>query len=70
MGTYIAYAVGLACLLLPGPAGKVLAEVLNWITKHKYGEVSAERKRVRPAVTMLVGLVVLALAFAVDQKTG
>ncbi len=68
MGVFIAYGIGVLCIVFPTISGKVIAELLDQITKRKYGAASEEDKKVRPIFSVLVGFVVLALTYFVQAK--
>lgn len=64
MGTLVAYVIGAICILLPKPAGKVIAEVLDQITKRKYGAATEEQKQVRPVFSIIVGIIIISFAYS------
>ncbi len=68
VGLSIAYLLGGVCIVLPRHMGVLIAEALDWITKHKYGAATSEQKQVRPAFSVLIGIVVLALSAAVHHQ--
>ena len=68
MGIYISYFIGAICIVFPRRSGVVIAEVLDQITKRKYGAVSNEVKDVRPVFSVLVGLAILFLTNLIQTK--
>lgn len=68
MGFYIAYIIAAICILFPRRSGVVIAELLDQISKRKYGAASEEDKQVRPVFSVLVGLVILFLTSLIRAK--
>ncbi len=68
VGLSIAYLFGGACIVLPRRMGVLIAKALDWITKHKYGAATSEQKQVRPAFSVLIGIVVLVMSATVHHQ--
>ena len=68
MGIAISYCIGALCILLPRIMAKVIAETLDFITKHRYGPASAEQKKVRPIFSVIVGVTMIAMTAAVHSS--
>jgi uncharacterized membrane protein len=67
MGIIISYCIGALCILLPIPAGKVLAEVIDFTTQ-KYGRAAEDQKKVRPFFSILVGVVIIVLTTIIKNN--
>ena len=68
MGIIIAYIIGFLCIFFPTPVGKILAEVIDFITQ-KYGRAPEGQKKVRPFFSILVGIVIISFTTAVKLKS-
>ena len=66
-GIIVAYCAGVLCTMFPRISGTVIAEALDFITKHKYGAPPEDQKRVRPVFAVIVGCTSLALTVAVQS---
>ena len=68
MGVNISYIIGALCIIFPRVSGNVIAELLDQIAKRKYGAAPPEEKKVRPVFSILLGIVIIFLAYAVDTS--
>jgi hypothetical protein len=67
LGILISYCIGALCILFPNPAGKVIAELLDFISQ-KYGRASEDQKKVRPFFCILVGVMIFAMTTAIKNN--
>ena len=68
MGILIAYGIGFLCIIFPKVCAKVIAELLDQITQYKYGAATKEQKQVRPVFSVIVGIIILSFAYAIQTK--
>ncbi len=64
MGTTVAYILGTLCILLPKHSSIVIAEVLDQLTKRKYGAATEEQKQIRPIFFVIVGIIIISFAYS------
>jgi hypothetical protein len=67
MGLIISYCIGAGCVLYPRVMASAIAEVLGFVTKHKYGAAAPEKKKVRPIFSIIVGVTIIALTAGVHS---
>jgi hypothetical protein len=67
MAITISYCVGAVFVLYPRVMAVVLAEILDFVTKHKYGAATPEQKGVRPIFSILVGVTIIGLTAGVHS---
>lgn len=69
MGILIAYGIGFLCIIFPKVCAKVIAELLDQLTKYKYGATTEEQKQVRPVFSVIVGIVIISFTYAIQIKS-
>ena len=69
MGILIAYGIGFLCIIFPKVCANVIAELLDQLTKYKYGATTEEQKQVRPVFSVIVGIVIISFTYAIQIKS-